>query len=324
MFLFLRKHWFLVGLLLVTLLGLVWPEPGRDGGWLMTRWTAPLAVAVIFFFNGMILPLATLRKDVGRWSLHLFSQSWLFVVSPLVMGLLIMLFASGLPWAWKTGLLFFAMLPCAVSTVVVYTQRADGNVTTALFNTVVANLLGVIWVPLVATLLMSTGGGVDWRAAAGMIGKVALVVLFPLLLGVIFQRLRPETSRRLALRAGCINSLLILYISYSGFSTVNLSDGSGLTPPLVFQVAVPLLVFVVGGFLLMARLVQLFPWRPVDRDAVFYCTTIKTLAAGLPMGAIIFPRDQWPAESWLFPLLIGYTLQLILGGLWAGRKDQSH
>src|SRR5262245_52301350 len=81
---FLRRQWFLIGLVVVLSAALLAPDVGRRGGPLATQiWQAWL-VAGIFLISGFDLRTSELRGALRDFRLHLFVQGTSLAIAPLL------------------------------------------------------------------------------------------------------------------------------------------------------------------------------------------------------------------------------------------------
>ena len=76
------------GILMAILLACFFPNIGSTGGPLKTEITTKIAIALIFFFQGLTLNTRKLLISVTRWRLHIYCQSCIFLISPALMLLL--------------------------------------------------------------------------------------------------------------------------------------------------------------------------------------------------------------------------------------------
>ncbi|HUJ44851.1 MAG TPA: bile acid:sodium symporter family protein [Opitutaceae bacterium] len=317
----LRRNWFLVGL--VAAVGLAWlfPTAGAKGGFLHPEITIRVGVALIFFSQGLTLALDALRHGALHWRLHVLVQGWNFGLFPLV-GLLLDRVAGGiLPPDLRTGFLFLCVLPTTISTAIVFTAVAGGNVAGAIFNATLSNLLGIVVTPLWTGWLMRAGG--QALPLGPVILEIVLLLLVPLAAG---QALRPWLRRwvdpRKAQLTG-VNSAIVLLIVYAAFAHsvgARVWERSGLHSVLVAAAGVALLfAFVMGAVRLTIRAAGL---RGADTSAALFCSSQKTLAAGVPMAQLIFGAHPGLGLI-LLPVMLYHPLQLLVHGMiavrWRGR-----
>lgn len=313
---------FLAGLLVVLLLGAVFPEPGAEGGWLRPGLTTKLAVIVIFFFNGLSLQSETILRGLSNWRLHVFVQGFLFLLTPVVFLLLLWPLRDRIDPRLLAGFYYLAILPSTISTAVVLSELSGGSQVAALFNATLSNVLGVFLVPLATARWILPGGG-EVDAGAMLLRTISLIL--PAL--IIGQLVRPLVRRRIdPLRPllGRINSGLILFIVYAGFAD---SFAKGIWAALgpaqialtvgLVAILCPACMALSGGLIRLARF-----QRPEGLSA-FFCSTTKTLAAGAPMAGAIFPAAGVSVGPILIPLLCFFAIQLILGGAVADRFRKS-
>ena len=312
-----RRNWFLLGL--VAAVGLAWlfPAAGAKGGLLRPELTIRAGVVVIYFFQGLTLALAALRHGALRWRLHALVQAWTFLLFPLVGLLLDRVAGARLPPDLRTGFLFLCVLPTTISTAIVFTTVAGGNVAGAIFNATLSNLLGIALTPLWTGWLMRAGGRT--LPLGPVILEIVLLLLVPLAAG---QALRPWLRRWADARkprlAG-VNSGIVLFIVYAAFANsvqARVWERYGAHIMLLALTGVLLLfAFVMGAVLVTIRADRL---DSADASAALFCSSQKTLAAGVPMAQLIFGAHPGLGLI-LLPVMLYHPLQLMVHGMIAMR-----
>jgi sodium/bile acid cotransporter 7 len=306
-------------LLLLAVAGaaVLFPGPGSSGGIFYPEITRSLAVFIIFFLNGLALPTRKIWEGVRNWRVHMFVHLCLFGLGPLLAWLLGRAAGGMLPQETALGLFYLGALPCAISSVVVFSAISGGNTAAAFFNSIVSNLAGVLLLPLLVATQIELDGS-RAHVVAGMIGRTALTVFPPLLLGQLLQaplKFLVERSQAWFGRANHFFILLLAFFSYSQmtadgrwqeFSAASLA-GVGLLVLLFLA----LLCLGVWGGLRLARFT-----RP-DATAAFYCSTLKTLAAGIPLADAIFRGTSVDTGTVLLPLLVYSIVSLSLASVWS-------
>jgi sodium/bile acid cotransporter 7 len=188
LFAVLLRNAFLVGLLTALLLALVWPRPGGPDGFLRADLLSKLGIMLIFFLQGLSLPTSELSRGFRSLRLHAFIQACIFLLAPLFLLPLALAFKLLFNETLASGFIFLALLPTTISSAVAFTSTAGGNTAAALFNTTLANVLGVFWVPLGSILLLSSESGLPLNLVLPLLLKLSWLLLLPLLAG---QCLRP-------------------------------------------------------------------------------------------------------------------------------------
>ena len=181
-----RRHWFLIGLLLVVGLAL---SLGRDidqAGW------GPLlrnsAVFLIFLGTGYSLDTRRILQDLAALHHHLALQLFIFLGVPVLILVPAFLIGGNLadPAVW-VGLAAVAVLPTTISSCIAFTQVAGGNVPLSMLNSALSNALGILLSPLLLSLLIGLApeavqaGGVTTPAATGgavLLGREATLSIF--------------------------------------------------------------------------------------------------------------------------------------------------
>lgn len=317
---FVRSNQFLVGVLVATLLAALLPQGAGEGSWLFPAYTTKIGVFIIFLLQGLILPTEELRRGLLQWKVHAFVQGYIFIVMPFLAWLLTLVFGSFLSPALAFGWLFLGIVPCTISTSVVYSTKSGGSTIVALFNTSVANVLGIFIVP--AFFVWWTGASGDGVPLGEMLLRIMLLLLLPLLLG---QGLRPflrEFINRHKRLPGKITPYIIYYIIYLSFAKAVLNRFWEQQPPVALAITIlgtVLLAAVSWG--LCAVVLRALPFAKEDKLAAFFCSTQKTVAAGVPMAQSLLAFHEWDAGVVLLPLLLYSLLQLGLGGVIVGKLE---
>jgi solute carrier family 10 (sodium/bile acid cotransporter), member 7 len=293
------------------------PGVGAAGGPLRSEWTTRLGVALIFLFQGLLLPTSALRSGTARWPLHALVQGFTFVGFPVLGLALDALMGRFLTPDLRLGFLFLCVLPSTVSSSVVMTSLAGGNTVGAIFNAALSNVLGVFVTPLWVAWLMKSGGTQPDLGA--VVREIAVLLILPLVVG---QGLRwklagwADARKRLL---GNASSVLILFLVYAAFcNSVQSRFWSGLGSGVLWTasagvgVIFALVMALVFGAARVARLDR------GDRIAAAFCAPQKTIAAGIPLAKAIFGSHPGLGLI-LLPVLLYHPLQLIVCGLLADR-----
>jgi sodium/bile acid cotransporter 7 len=315
-----RANAFLFGLLLASVLAFVFPAPGARGGWLQPEILTNVAVALILFLQGWSLPFEKVRQGAANWRLHAIVQAFTFAVFPLVGLGLDALFPAvwpAMPPTLREGFLFLCVLPSTVSSSVVFTAVARGNVPGALFNAAFSNVIGVLLTPVLVHLLMRTTGS---SAPVGpLLLKVTALTLLPFALGALWRR---RAAAWIDARKAWVTRLsngAVLFMVYTAFcdsvqAQVWERQGAMVT---VLAFAWVAALFAVMSLLIAGACRSLRLGRE-DFIAGYFCAVKKTLAMGVPLAALIF-GERGDLSLILLPILFYHALQLLVNGVLANR-----
>lgn len=305
------------------LLAWIVPEAGATGGWLRSEVTTRIGVALIFLFQGLVLPTAALRQGASRWQLHLLIQGFTFVLFPLLGIALDLVIGSRLPPDLRLGFLFLCVLPSTVSTSVVLTGLAGGNTVGAIFNAALSNVIGVVITPLWVAWLMKAGG--QGRELGGVVKEIVLLLLLPLVVGQLFRWKLSGWADRNKKRLGNASSGLILFLVFAAFcNSVQARFWTGLGSGLLLGTALGVVLIFALAMVLVEGLSRATGLDRGDRIAASFCAPQKTIASGIPLAKAIFGAHPGLGLI-LLPILLYHPLQLIVCGVLAdrwGRKKQ--
>lgn len=183
---FLKSNWLVLGEVLVIMLAKRNPSFFASGGMFRPEITvSKIGVFTIFFINGVALSLggSSSPDDVrSATKTNVLIQTYSFLLLPLMAKLLAPLYPVA---AFRDGFLVLSCLPVTINICVAQTLAAGGNMATAIFNAIFANVVGVFLTPLLSVWLLGTDKGVSLLSTLAKLGNV---VILPLALGQIVKR----------------------------------------------------------------------------------------------------------------------------------------
>lgn len=318
---FIRKQAFSLLLLAVVLLAALFPDLGKNGGYLHSELTTKLGVWLIFFLQGLGLPTSELTSGYKPKRLHLFVLSWNYLLFPVAAGLIVLLFGLFLPESLRAGIWLLAILPTTVSSAIVFSSVAGGHVSNAIFSTVLSNVLSVLIVPSIAVAYLAAEGS-DEIALSPLFGKLALLIIFPLILGQLLRWCMTELATLVAKRTKKLSSGIILFIVFAAFSN-SVDSGfldqlSGSAVAAVVAATVSLLLLVSVAVWYSAHMIGL---NQAQQITAFFCGSQKSLATGLPLLSSVLAASSGaldPAAA-LIPLMCYHPAQLVVAGWFSQR-----
>jgi sodium/bile acid cotransporter 7 len=227
-----------------------------------------------------------LRKGLGDLRATLACLVLIFIAAPLL--------ARGFQYLpldkqIMTGLVLVAVMPSTLSSGVVMTGAAGGNMAHALFVTIVANSLAVFTVPVVLSWLLATQGtaaAVDIDKAAMML-KIAMLVLLPLAIGMVLQWISRQRIKTIVPKIQLFNQFLILAIVWMGVCQSRaalIGGGRAVLPIAAAAFGFHFILVVVA--LLTAKLAGIGPGR---RESVVFMGGQKTLPLSVILQVTLFP-----------------------------------
>ncbi len=298
-----RRGGFILGIAVVLVLSRLLSEWGEA---LKAAHVPGIAVFLIFLRSGLTTHFSGLIDAAGKWRGHLLIQGSVFVLVPMGLWAASSLIADE---QLRMGVYLVAAVPTTISSCFVYTQLAGGDGHLALLNAVAGNALGVVASPLLLGAL--SGGGAESGAAnvAGTIQKLIVLVLVPFVLGhVIAWRSEPVRDRVERFPVP-VPQILILLIMFCAFATswerLSATDLRQLWICLACLALFHLLLC--GAVALLGAALRL---DRRDRIAVFFCSTQKTLAMGIPLAMAFFSGS---IGMILVPITFYHFFQLVFG-----------
>jgi len=310
----LRKYGFFFGLAAVTLLILLDPSGKTTGlGKTIKVHHGPdVAIFLIFLLSGLLLPSEQIRAGLAERGGTFLALGLIFIVSPLI-GYFMALtpLAPGI----KAGLILTAVMPATLSSGVVMTAAAGGNMAHALLLTLLSNTLSVFTIPFWLTLLLGLKGSI---AAVPfdrfkMMFQIGGVVLAPLFLGLFLRRFSPRIPGRLDRWVPIVNQGLVIIIVWMALSEAR----ETIVRERDALLAVGLTSFLFHGFLLglgflSCLLLRLGPGR---RESIIFMAGQKTLPLSLILQVTLFPGLGLALAF----CVIHHVIHLMMDGYLVGR-----
>ena len=309
-----KQNWFLialVGICVVTLIDVTGTLAGM-GKWFKSHNGADAVICTIFFCSGLILKREEIRAGLRDVRGAIIALVLIFAFAPLaafVIGLL------PLDPAVRIGLFLVSVMPTTMSSGVVMTGAAGGNIAHALLITVVANSLSIVTIPFSLALLLQTVESVPIDKARMMI-QMALLVLLPLMLGLF---LRPKKGAFLtSLQRGIpvLTQCLILSIVWMGLSEAKDTVMSGGAQVLIILV----LSFFFHAVILAAVFlsIRLFHIPRGRLESILFMGGQKTLPLAVLLQVKLFPQYGLALAFCVFH----HFIHLMMDGYLVGRLNR--
>lgn len=264
-------------------------------------------IFLIFILSGMIIDIDQMKSGIRDVKSTLAALFMIIVISPIVAAVI-----SFLPLETGViiGLFLVAVMPTTMSSGVVMTGNAGGNMAHALFVTIVSNSLAIVSIPLVLSILLllqqqDTVLSIDQKA---IIVKLLVLVLVPLSLGIFLKKILFNITANQKKIMGIINQycvICIVFMSLSGVKDILLSNSSS------FFLVVPIVIIFHICLLGLAFLVSwLFNIGKGKRESVIFMGSQKTLPLAVILQMTYFP-EYWAA---LLVCVVHHITHLMIDG----------
>ena len=303
----LQRHWFLLALACILLVGMSFPAQSADAAQAIPKnWV----IACVLFL--MALPMSfdtiwdTLRGP-GAAMLAIFINS---IAVPLIAWPASHL----LPGDLATGLVIVAAVPCTIASATVWTRLAGGNEAISMLVTVITNMACFVVTP--AWIWLILGKESSTQPFGEMARELFLLVVLPILAAQLLRRIpsiaEMTTVRKPAMSIVAQIGLLSIVFIGAVASGQKLQQLDGHLGTLSGQLGWMLLV--VAGVHLLAFYLGLWlarqlGYRHSDSLAVGFAGSQKTLMVGLAIalnfgGLAILPMVAYHVEQLVIDTLL--------------------
>jgi solute carrier family 10 (sodium/bile acid cotransporter), member 7 len=304
---------FILSLLISAALGLFLPAKGTlatgvDG-------LKTLAVALLFFLQGVRLQRAAVIAGMTHWRLQTLTLASTFILFPLLGLLMHAVMPALLSNALWLGVLYLSTLPSTVQSSIAFTSIARGNVPAAICAATASNLIGIVITPILVALLLNLHGG---TSALDEVESIVSQLLLPFVAGQILSRwLRPWALRHSALLSITDRGSILLVV-YAAFSAATLSGTWQYLRWPQFAALLGINVFLLTIVLSLTRLAsRAAHFSREDEIATVFCGSKKSLATGVPMANILFSRAD--VGLVILPVMLFHQIQLMACAYFARR-----
>ena len=310
---FLRKNWFVIGIFAALLLGVLLSNFGvavNRGSYATTT-----IIVALFIISGLKLPSESIRSGMRDVRLHLYIQLFIFILHPVFFLVTAIPFRNVMDGQMIVGFYALACLPTTISSCIVFTQMAGGNVVAAIFNAALANFAGVFISPLLLSLLLrSTGEPLPLDELLNVLKNLSLKMLVPIFLGQIGRRYIKSWIEKQKKKLGVVSNTLILAILFFAFAktAANPSFASHLR-----SMVVPFVYLAVSHLVLLALAflgAKILKFNLENTITVLFTAPQKTLAMGVPLLTTFFATNPEMLGIALLPVVFYHPWQLIVAG----------
>jgi sodium/bile acid cotransporter 7 len=309
-----RRYWFITGLLLVFALTIADSSETVSGVgiWFKIHRGPDVVIIIIFFFSGLILKARQIKSGLADIKGTLIALSIIFLIAPIISILWgILPFNTGV----KIGFFLVAAMPTTLSSGVVMTGAAGGNMAHALVITVLANGFAVFTVPITLSLLLNLVGGttvVAINKSAIMI-KILLFVLSPLCIGLLIKFYAKSLIDRVDTKLQILNQFLVLGIVWMAISQAKQTIiNSGEIIGIVFLSSLIFHGILLASGFLFTRFFRLGQGR---MESVIFMGGQKTLVLSVILQVSLFPQYGLA----LVVCVMHHIVHLVMDGYLVGR-----
>ncbi|MDN5513550.1 bile acid:sodium symporter family protein [Acinetobacter sp.] len=284
-----------------------------------------LAIAILFFLHGAKLSREAVVQGMLHWKFHVVVFAFTFALFP-VLGLLaqpVLLPLLGKELYW--GFLFMCFLPSTVQSSIAFTSVAKGNVASAVCSASFSNIVGMFITPVLVSVFILGQSQHGFNPTSSII-QITLLLLLPFILG---QMLRPYVYPLMLKKPGIVKAfdqgtiLMVVYAAFSGAVVAGLWQAVSWQTLLVLTVACSIFLTII--MLLALYIPKWLGFNRADQVAMFFCSSKKTLASGVPMAQILFIGQ--PLGMIVLPIMIFHQIQLMVCGVianyWSKQKIEN-
>jgi sodium/bile acid cotransporter 7 len=302
---------FVVALLCAVLVAWIYPALGAMKSPVSLSFITDIGIAGIFFFYGLRINPAQMRKGVLNWKLHTLIQLTTFVLFPILI-LLTMAFlpdVSGeLLWI---GIFYVAALPSTVSSSVLMVSIGKGNIPAAIFNASLSSILGVVLTPLWMRFFLSQAhGGI--ASFSDILLRLLLQIVLPLTIGFLLHRILSNFAEKHKSRLRLFEKTVIVMIVYTAFSNSFtegiFSDYAGLT---ILSVALGMALLFTLIYWILKIVCKMLRFSDEDSITAIFCGSKKSLVHGSAMVKVLF-QGVASYGLILMPIMMYHIIQLIV------------
>ncbi len=301
---------FVAGIILMVLLGYLFPGFGQDGSTIELAILIKYAIVLLFFFYGIRLSPENMKDGLGNIKLHLTIQLITFVLFPVIVLITYPFFKSSSYYDLWLAVFYLAALPSTVSSSVVMVSIARGNIPGSIFNASISGILGILITPLWMSLFLSNYE-TDFRLLL-TIRNLFLQILTPLLLGLFLHKYLTKWTTKFKRFLGIYDKTVVLVIVYHSFSNSFISGVfAGIPNWTLFVLAAVVILLFFFYYFLVKKISIWMKFKREDQITVIFNGTKKSLVHGSVMASVLFGSTKI-GSLFLVPIMIFHVFQLTM------------
>ncbi|WP_245743000.1 bile acid:sodium symporter [Desulfobacula phenolica] len=282
-----KKQWFLFSLVLVFVTVIFDQSDSlvKIGIFLKDNNCPEGMIFLIFIISGLLIESDQIKAGIKDIKSTVLALTVIILIAPMAAGLLCLF---PIDTGVAVGLFIVAVMPTTLSSGIVMTGAAGGNMAHALFVTILSNFIGIFSIPIILSVLLSFLHQekelvIDQGA---IISKLILLVLFPLMIGIVARAkvFNSETLDKFKLQV--INQWMIIgivFISLAGAKQVLLGKG-----PAFFSILIVVSVFHLMLLGVSFLLVKIFRVEKGRCESIIFMGSQKTLALSVMIQVTYF------------------------------------
>jgi len=278
-------------------------------------------VTGIFLLSGLSVELSELKDAAANIKLNALVQltsflAWPFLIGVPVVSAIKRFIPNILTPALLDGVLILTCLPTTVNMCVILTRSAGGNVSSALCNAVIGNMMGIFATP---ALLVHFFGSTIQLPFVKIVLKLCNKVLVPVAIG---QLLRSAGAKGFYMKNKkkfkIMQESILIGLVWNAFCNA-FTAGLGIELRHAVFLLCLLPTLHLGSMFVLFKLFRSKALNFTKREVVagMYCASHKTLAFGLPLVNTFFEGNSNLA-AYCAPIMFIHPLQLVLGSLLTG------
>lgn len=309
-----KKYWFFIGLLLVFIVTVA--DAGETvssiGKWLKMHGGPDVVIILIFFFSGLILNAPQIKSGIMDAKGIIAALIIIFLVAPVIAALF---GAIPVDTGVLIGIFLVAVMPTTLSSGVVMTGAAGGNMAQALVITILANGLAVFTIPVVLSLLLRLIGGsaVVYIDKLAIMIKLGFYVFLPLCFGFTIKLLAKSLMDQWVYRLQMLNQLLVLAIVWMAMSQAkDTIVNGGASVGIIFLLVLSFHGILLSAAGIVAGCLKLGKGR---RESVIFMGGQKTLPLSIILQVSLFPQYGLA----LVVCVLHHLIHLLMDGYLVGK-----
>lgn len=314
----LKEQWFLICLVVSFLAVCLDPTDtlAALGIWLKEIDAPDVMIIIIFIISGLLIEGEQVRAGLKDVKATLLTLLLIFVVAPLIaFGIGFLPLDTGI----VIGLFIVAVMPTTLSSGVVMTGTAGGNMAHALFVSILSNFISIFSIPLIlGAMLQFLNQNKELSIdKVAIVIKLTLIVLIPLALGMIFKALFINGEKLKQFKLGHVNQWMIVGIVFISLgSTKQVLLGKGIEFLIIVILSFIFHLLLLGAAFGLIKLSNLEKGR---LESVVFMGAQKTLALALALQVTFFQEFGMA----LLVCVIHHIVHLMMDGYLCTRLSRS-
>ncbi|NLC45070.1 MAG: bile acid:sodium symporter [Clostridiales bacterium] len=308
------KYTFTFIIICILVLSIIFPQPGQ---FVKEIGMSSVLTFLAMFVSGLALSFENIKSSLKEYKTIAFSSVITFIIFPILAYFFSKLLFPGNEDMF-VGIMILSTQASTVSSAIILTMAAGGNVPLAIIITVLNNFLSVFISPLILNGVFSMEGNITFDTME-MILNLVMVVIVPIIIAQIVKYVFKNQMKYInKIRKPAANLVVLMFVMIGASTAAPQMAGNYGTVLLVVVFAFVLHMVVAFIGYIYARLMKL---KREDVPALVFCSAEKTMTSSILIWNNYFSSYTLAPILFVFNHIVQLITDSVIGNIWVSKGE---